>query len=113
VLLEPVDDDLEFCYRIIEDGDDTQIANAHCTGGRRFYNGAQASLKNFMSYFMKKIEARGPLALDQILQDVFWGWEEYLTHVKTQAMSVKGSIYLIANVVDKKSLPVDGPQLLF
>jgi hypothetical protein len=28
-------------------------------------------------------------------------------------MSVKGSIYLIANVVDKKSLPVDGPQLLF
>ena len=88
VLLEPVDEDLEFCHRIIEDGDDENVANCRCTGGPRFYNGAQASLKNLVGYFMDKIATRGTSALDQLLQDVFWGWEEYLTHVKSRTMSV-------------------------
>lgn len=87
VLIQPGDNDWKFCYRIIKDAHET-TPNAHCTGGLRFYNGAEASLDDAINYFTIKLKEVGPGFLENILQDVFWGWEEFLHHVRSQTMSV-------------------------
>lgn len=79
--------ELKFCYRIILGSDET-TPNAHCTGGLRFYNGAQASLEDTINYFTTRLSERGPRFLNDIILDVFWGWEEFLNHIRSQTMSV-------------------------
>jgi hypothetical protein len=78
----------KFCYRIIQDVPETNEVNACCTGGLRFYNGAQQNLQDAINYFSVKVKDRGMEVLEQIFLDIFWGWEEYLTYVKSEAMSV-------------------------
>ena len=78
----------KFCYRIIQDAQETDEMNAWCTGGLRFYSGAQQTLQDAINYFSVKVKDRGLEVLEQIFLDIFWGWEEYLTYVKSEAMSV-------------------------
>jgi hypothetical protein len=78
----------KFCYRIIKDTTEASEINACCTGGLRYYSGAQQNLQDAINYFSVKIKDRGMEVLEQIFLDVFWGWEEYLTYVKSEAMSV-------------------------
>jgi hypothetical protein len=90
VLIPPADDELKFCYRIIQDTPETE-PNCHCSGGLRFYNGGLADITNLINHFTTKLKDHGPRFLEEILQDVFWGWEEFLTHVRSQTMSVNPS----------------------
>jgi hypothetical protein len=105
VLIQPGDDDWRFCYRIIKDAEET-TPNAHCTNGLRFYNGAEASLEDAINYFTIKLKDLGSGFLENILQDVFWGWEEYLHHVKSQTMSVKPN-QLLPNTTDQECMPAE------
>ena len=88
ILIQPGDDGWKFCYRRIKDAQET-TPNAHCTSGLRFYTGAEASLEDTINYFTIKLKDDGPGFLENILQDVFWGWEEFLHHVRSQTMSVE------------------------
>jgi len=87
VLIQPGDDGWKFCYRVIQDAPRT-IPNAHCTGGLRFYKGDYATIENLINHITLPLKEHGPEFFEQILQDIFWGWEEFLNHVRSQAMSV-------------------------
>jgi hypothetical protein len=87
VLIPPGDDELKFCYRIILDETETE-PNCHCSSGLKFYKGGLADIPDLINHFTTKLKDRGPHFLEEILQDVFWGWEEFLTHVRSQTMLV-------------------------
>lgn len=87
VLIPPADDELKFCYRIIQDTTETE-PNCHCSSGLRFYHGGLANIPSLINHFTTKLKEHGPKFVEEILQDVFWGWEEFLTHVRSQTMSV-------------------------
>jgi len=78
-----------FCYRIIKEREETHgLTNANCTDGLRYYNGAQSSLPDLINWFCVNLREKKLRVLEQLFLDVFWGWEEYLTYVKSEAMSV-------------------------
>jgi hypothetical protein len=80
----------KFCYRIIKDHEESHgLTNAYCAEGLRYYNGAQTSLQDAINWYCVNLRQKGGFrVLEQLFLDIFWGWEEYLTYVKSETMSV-------------------------
>jgi hypothetical protein len=79
----------KFCYRIIQDREESHgLTNAYCAEGLRYYNGAQSSLQDAINWYCVNVRHKGFRVIEQLFLDIFWGWEEYLTYVKSETMSV-------------------------
>jgi hypothetical protein len=109
VLIPPGDDELKFCYRIIRDKTEEE-PNCHCSSGLKFYQGGLAGIPDLINHFTEKLKDHGPHFLEEILQDVFWGWEEFLTHVRSQTMLVY-PLFVKMLTLDTECMPVEGDQL--
>ena len=91
VIVEPTEEELVFSYRQVEQADALrQKANAQCSTGRCYYNVEEKPLRDLISCLAREL-AKG-IEVDgfvkKLAKDIFWGWEEFLNHVRSQTMSV-------------------------
>ena len=65
------------------------IANTRWTNGRlAFSQAGQHDIHGMMNYIAMRLKTLGPQFLEQIIRDIFWGWEEFLDHIRSTVLKV-------------------------